>query len=204
MAGGNIFEKLETSLVGQWLRLYIPNAGGPGSIPGQGTRSHMPQLKVCTLQLKIPYATTKTRTAKLTNLKNWKKAGVPLERKIRRMRLKEAEKGRLGPDRAGPSRLYWGFESVSVEKWIAQKCLLRTGLTQWDLSSGKRRVVAMGKWIRKEESETTAHVQETDNGSLDQWFSNWEILPLRKHLAMSGDIFGCSTMCGGMSLAFSR
>ena len=30
-----------TSLVGQWLRHRAPNAGGPGSIPGQGTRSHM-------------------------------------------------------------------------------------------------------------------------------------------------------------------
>ena len=39
-----------TSLVVQWLRLCIPNAGGLGSIPGQGTRSHMPQLKVCILQ----------------------------------------------------------------------------------------------------------------------------------------------------------
>ena len=26
--------------------------GDPGSIPGQGTRSHMPQLRVCLLQLK--------------------------------------------------------------------------------------------------------------------------------------------------------
>ena len=25
----------------QWLRLCAPNAGGRGSIPGQGTRSHM-------------------------------------------------------------------------------------------------------------------------------------------------------------------
>ena len=30
-----------TSLVAQWLRLCAPNAGVPGSIPGQGTRSHM-------------------------------------------------------------------------------------------------------------------------------------------------------------------
>ena len=29
----------------QWLRLHIPNAGGPGSIPVQGTRSHMPQQR---------------------------------------------------------------------------------------------------------------------------------------------------------------
>ena len=28
----------------QWLRLLIPNAGELGSIPGQGTRSHMLQL----------------------------------------------------------------------------------------------------------------------------------------------------------------
>ena len=32
---------------------------GPGSIPGQGTRSHMLQLRVCMPQLKIPHAATK-------------------------------------------------------------------------------------------------------------------------------------------------
>ena len=42
-----------TSLVVQWLRLHDPNAGGPGLIPGQGTRSHI-------LQLKILHAATKT------------------------------------------------------------------------------------------------------------------------------------------------
>ena len=30
-----------TSLVVQWIRLCAPNAGGQGSIPGQGTRSQM-------------------------------------------------------------------------------------------------------------------------------------------------------------------
>ena len=34
-----------TSLVVQWLRLCTPNAGGVGAIAGQGTRSHVPQLK---------------------------------------------------------------------------------------------------------------------------------------------------------------
>ena len=34
---------LGTSLVFQWLRLHAPNARGSGLIPGQGTRSHMPQ-----------------------------------------------------------------------------------------------------------------------------------------------------------------
>ena len=39
---------------GQWLTLHIPNIGDPGSIPGQGTRSRM-------LQLKILHAATKTQ-----------------------------------------------------------------------------------------------------------------------------------------------
>ena len=30
----------------QRLRLHVPNAEGLGSIPAQGTRSHMPQLKI--------------------------------------------------------------------------------------------------------------------------------------------------------------
>ncbi|TEA37571.1 hypothetical protein DBR06_SOUSAS14910017, partial [Sousa chinensis] len=34
------------SLVVQCLRLRTPNAGDPGSIPGQGTRSHMLQLRL--------------------------------------------------------------------------------------------------------------------------------------------------------------
>ena len=40
-----------TSLVVQWLRLCAPNAGAPGLMPGQGTRSHMPQLRVRMPQL---------------------------------------------------------------------------------------------------------------------------------------------------------
>ena len=32
---------LEDFLVVQWLRFHTPSAGGLGSIPGQGTRSHM-------------------------------------------------------------------------------------------------------------------------------------------------------------------
>jgi len=32
-------------MVIQWLRLHVPNGEGLGLIPGQGTRSHMQQLK---------------------------------------------------------------------------------------------------------------------------------------------------------------
>ncbi|XP_070310792.1 EEF1A lysine methyltransferase 3 isoform X2 [Odocoileus virginianus] len=48
-----------TSLVVQWLRLGAPNAGGLGSIPDQGTRSHMPKLRVRRSQLKNLNVATK-------------------------------------------------------------------------------------------------------------------------------------------------
>ena len=44
--------KRGSSLVVQWLRLLAPNAGGLGLIPGQGTRSHMPQLKMSCAMIK--------------------------------------------------------------------------------------------------------------------------------------------------------
>ena len=43
----------------QGLRLHAPNAGGQGLIPGQGTSSHMLQLRVCMQELKIPRAARK-------------------------------------------------------------------------------------------------------------------------------------------------
>ena len=47
----------------QLLRLPAPNAGGLGSVPGQGTRSHKLQLRVHMPQriLKILHAATKTQ-----------------------------------------------------------------------------------------------------------------------------------------------
>ena len=51
---------LGTFPVVQWLRLCTPNAGGPGSIPGQGIRSHM-------LQLKIPHTVTKIKDPECCN-----------------------------------------------------------------------------------------------------------------------------------------
>ncbi|TEA30869.1 hypothetical protein DBR06_SOUSAS3510006, partial [Sousa chinensis] len=40
----------------QWMRLHAPNAGGPGSNSGQGTRSHMHAAT------KSSHATTKEPT----------------------------------------------------------------------------------------------------------------------------------------------
>ena len=56
-----------TSLVVQRLRLQAPKAGGLSSIPDQGTRFRMPQLRVCMPQLKIPYAVTEVRDAECHN-----------------------------------------------------------------------------------------------------------------------------------------
>ena len=39
-------ESVGTSLVVQWLRFHTPIAGDPGLNPSQGTRSHMPQLRI--------------------------------------------------------------------------------------------------------------------------------------------------------------
>ena len=44
----NLFKKKKkrrTTLVVQWLRLHTFNAGGWGSVSGQGTRLHMLQLR---------------------------------------------------------------------------------------------------------------------------------------------------------------
>ena len=53
---------LGISLVVQWLRL-----SSPGLIPGQGTRSHLLQLRVHILQLDILHATAKTWCSHINN-----------------------------------------------------------------------------------------------------------------------------------------
>ena len=53
----------------QWLRLGAPIAGGPGSIPGQGTPCHM-----LSRRLKIPHAATENWCSQINKLKK-KKTG---------------------------------------------------------------------------------------------------------------------------------
>ena len=50
----------------QRLRLHPPNVEDPGSILGQGTRSHKQQLCVCIPQLNILHISTKTKKLKHT------------------------------------------------------------------------------------------------------------------------------------------
>ena len=47
-----------------WLRLCPPNAGGPGSIPGQRTKSP-PQLRVRMPQLKFPRASAESQHSQI-------------------------------------------------------------------------------------------------------------------------------------------
>ena len=54
-----LLKRLGTFLVAQWLRLCAPNKGGLGSIPGQGTWSHMLQPRVHMPHLKILRAAPK-------------------------------------------------------------------------------------------------------------------------------------------------
>ena len=48
----------------QWLRLHTFTAGGSGSIPGQGTRSHMPQLKILSATIKTQHSQKMTSIKK--------------------------------------------------------------------------------------------------------------------------------------------
>ena len=62
--------RIRDFLGGPWLRLRAPNeGGGQSSIPGQGTRPHMPQQRVCRSQRKDPCATTKTQHSQINKLK---------------------------------------------------------------------------------------------------------------------------------------
>ena len=64
-----------TSPVVHWLRLRAPSAGGVGSTLGQGTRSHMLQLKTPHATTKMSRAATKTRCGQISKyfFKKWQK-----------------------------------------------------------------------------------------------------------------------------------
>ena len=58
-----------SSLLVQWLNSRAPHAGGLGSTPGQGTRSHMPQLKNPHTTIKMEdHAAIKTQQSLINEL----------------------------------------------------------------------------------------------------------------------------------------
>ena len=60
-------ERVGTSVVVQWLGLHALHAGGPGSIPGQGTRSHILQLRVLFPILKVHMSQWRSKTSMCCN-----------------------------------------------------------------------------------------------------------------------------------------
>ena len=67
---------LGNSLVVQWLRLCAPDTGGLGLIPGQGTRSHMPQLRLYAAKL-IKINVRKKKVHSLKKKKKKERKHVP-------------------------------------------------------------------------------------------------------------------------------
>ena len=72
--------RLWTSLLVQWLRLHSSYAGCVCLIPGQGTRSRKPQLRIHMLQQKIPYAAVNTWCSqKKKRLSHWLTGAVGMQ-----------------------------------------------------------------------------------------------------------------------------
>ena len=72
-------------MVVQWLRICAPNAGGLGLIPGQGTRSHMLQLRgvaknINTIFLKVSYLNLRQSHAKKAYSGKYKGVNVDTEK----------------------------------------------------------------------------------------------------------------------------
>ena len=59
-----MLRNLGTSLVVQWLRLYTSNAGDPGSIPDQGTKTPHASMKILHAAIKIQYRQIQTNLLK--------------------------------------------------------------------------------------------------------------------------------------------
>ena len=98
----------------QWLRLHAPNAGGLGSIPGQGIQSHMPQLKNL-------HAATKTRHSQILK-KNF-------------FFLKRRRSQGLGKLRAAKGRCI-ALKASSMEKEMATHSSILAWKNPWTEESG--------------------------------------------------------------------
>ena len=111
-----------TFLVGQWLRLLLPTQGPRADPPGQGTRSHTPQLK-------IPSATTKTwsnqinkflkRNTQLIPRRNPRlspdQPRLPFQSPLNLLLLRELTLDMLIPPPPPPPR--WGQVTEGIQTW---------------------------------------------------------------------------------------
>ena len=100
-----------------WLGLCAPNAGSLGSIPGEGIRPHMPQLKIL-------HATMKTQHRQINKNKYFHKTKTLASGKnsydkprqcIKKQRHHFADKGLSSQSYGFPVVMY-GFESWTITK----------------------------------------------------------------------------------------
>ena len=110
---------LSLSLVVQWLRLCTLNAGVLGSIPGQGTRSYILQLRVYIPQLKILHTMTKTRLSQINKQVNkW---------------MKELPQGHTVRTRAPPALRFHCGQSSGLEPSLVGEGAPEDNYSKWDI-----------------------------------------------------------------------
>lgn len=95
------FARLCQDLAGTCLvvqRLGLGSQGrDPGLVPGQGTGSHVPQLRVCMQQLKIPRATAKMEDPAWCNWGPRRQISKWISCSVRRSRRSETSPGHFLP-----------------------------------------------------------------------------------------------------------
>ena len=122
----------------QGLSLHAPNAGGLGLIPSQGTRSHMPQLRVHMPQLKdttCPKEDQRSQNSEPVQQKKKKKKGLGWQTSWSQANpgLGEAEADCRGCD------LGWLFLAWSISAQIPPSLLIANQGQRLEGNSG-------GKW----------------------------------------------------------
>ena len=110
----NLHSEIDTFLVVQWLRLRTRNAGGPGAVHGEGTRSHILQPK----KKKIPHAATKSRWGQIKI--NKKCTSLLTVFSCLLVSKKEVSKADLtASDLSLPS---WFFSTLHKHSWFSPFC----------------------------------------------------------------------------------
>ena len=134
-----------TSLMVQWLRLCVPNVGGPGLIPYQGPRSHMPQQRS-----KIPQAATETWSSQIrTNKQVWVPShwlwGKPAadHKTLKQSRGRGTEAFRQPPTLTHQAYVWVTYETDNLNSWewmkkiqlmcwaVKTRCLLKETPATW-------------------------------------------------------------------------
>ena len=114
-------------MVVQWLRLRALNAGGLGSIPGQETRSHMTQLRVCIPQLRPSAAKLKKNWLQNQALRELKFTVLPAKEQLFIHILTRAAHHLLIPHVPHPTSFSTNAYNITTDSQMEDV----NGLPQW-------------------------------------------------------------------------